>query len=317
MAGLRLTRRPLDLAWVGLASSCRPRLVSRDRPRGRPVRTPSILMACTRPRRACRSTLGAGGRRGNAHASIYAVLVGVGAARAFQGPPTRPCCRRWCAGAHFGNAVAWGSSFSQAATVARALARGLRLRDELCRAPAPSTSACGGSSLAAFALVAGLARRIRYPARAPARDLALGGGALRLSNPVVLGAMSLDLFAVLLGGHRAPSRLSLATFYTSGRWRSACSGARRRSGVPHGVLLALFPFVGTWGSNAGLRRDLRGGHHRLRAVQELRAVSRRCCGRRGRHGQRVRSSDPRATRDARRHAREGQRREPGVHRRQQ
>ena len=133
-----------------------------------------------------------------ATAPFYLVLALSGAARAFSGPAVQSFVPFLVPRERFAPAVAWSSSANQTATVLGPAAGGAVY---LLGAPA-AFAAC--LVLSAFVAAATLAIRTRTAGRrepgstALARALA-GLRYLRL-QPVVLGAITLDLFAVLLGG---------------------------------------------------------------------------------------------------------------------
>jgi len=128
---------------------------------------------------------------------FYAVLTLAGTARAFSGPAVQSLLPFLVPRERFPQAVAWSSSAQQTATVLGPAVGGLIY---LAGAPA-SFAACSVASLA----VATCWFSIR--ARGGVAHAAGGGAVARLFeglrylrvNPVLLGAISLDLFAVLLG----------------------------------------------------------------------------------------------------------------------
>jgi MFS family permease len=199
-----LTRRPLDLAWVGLAqflpAVCFSLVGGHAADRFERRR---IVMACYGVLAALSLALFAIARTGTPHlAPIYAVLVGVGVARAFHGPANQSIVPTLVPAAHFGNAVAWGSSFWQVAMVLGPTCGGIAYA--ALGGPSGVYAMAAACLLAACALVSTLrppARRSRLGSTS-ASSLLAGVRYVR-SNPIVLGAMSLDLFAVLLGGATA------------------------------------------------------------------------------------------------------------------
>jgi MFS family permease len=142
--------------------------------------------------------------RGGHVAPIYGVLVGVGVARAFLGPANQSLMPTLVPVEHFGNAVAWSSSLWQFSTVIGPVVGGLAYASSGPRTAYAAAAAC---SAAAMFLV-GTMRGARPGARPDAgtrsrRGSVLAGVAYVRRNPIVLGAISLDLFAVLLGGATA------------------------------------------------------------------------------------------------------------------
>lgn len=198
-----ITRRPIDLAWSGLAQFLPAAGLSLvtghaadrfDRRR--------IMMVC-QAAMACLSMalflVARGHPAGVAH--IYAVLVGVGVARAFLGPANQSLLPSLVPVEHFGNAVAWSSSLWQTAMVAGPALGGVVYAASGGAGAVYATAAF--CALVALALVASMRRAPRRERLAPTRSSVLAGVRYVRKNPIVLGAISLDLFAVLLGGATA------------------------------------------------------------------------------------------------------------------
>jgi MFS family permease len=199
-----ITGRPMDLAWVGLAQFFPALLLSlvtghvADR-----VERRRILMGCHGAMAALSLALLGLAHSGRAQLlPIYAVLVGVGIARAFQGPANQSIVPSLVPVAHFANAVAWGSFFWQAAMVVGPTLGGILYATA--GGPGLVYGTAASCSLGAL-LFLSLMTPIKAIARAePAtrRSLLTGVRYVR-GNEIVLGAISLDLFAVLLGGATA------------------------------------------------------------------------------------------------------------------
>jgi hypothetical protein len=153
------------------------------------------------------ATLGAAllavSRAGMSHVTpIYLVLVGVGVARAFLGPANQSILPTLVPTEHFGNAVAWGSSFWQVAMVLGPTLGGLLYA--AFGGAAGVYALAAACSLGACGLVAAMRSRRAPAARSPVSlESLLAGVRYVRSNPIVFGAISLDLFAVLLGGATA------------------------------------------------------------------------------------------------------------------
>jgi MFS family permease len=196
-----ITRRPLDLGLAGLAQFLPGLLLFlvagqvADRiPRKR------ILMACYAGFALCSALLFSFNhvRSGNITA-IYAVLVLVGIVRAFNAPTGQAFLPLLVPQEHFPNAVAWGSSLFEAATIA-----GPALGGVVYGLAGGAQAVYAGAALASV-LAFFLISRIRLTAPQTSRgaanlDSVLAGFHYVWNNKVVLGAISLDLFAVLLGG---------------------------------------------------------------------------------------------------------------------
>lgn len=132
---------------------------------------------------------------------VYGLVVVVGTARAFANPALQALLPTLVPGPLFGSAIAWNASLWQSASVMGPALGGLLYAS----GPAVVFAAAGTS----FCVASLLTALIRYrPAAVAERPpitwaaLSAGIGYIR-SQPVVLGAISLDLFAVLLGGATA------------------------------------------------------------------------------------------------------------------
>ncbi len=133
---------------------------------------------------------------------LYAILVLFGAARGFSGPAGRALLPFLVPAERLPKAIAWSSSVSQVAVIGGPAAGGF--------AYALGPAFAYGSCLIAFLLAALGTMLLRGRRRAPS-EVPLAGRMTRVaegirfvrSRPVVLGAISLDLFAVLLGGATA------------------------------------------------------------------------------------------------------------------
>lgn len=133
-------------------------------------------------------------------APIYAVLVLLGVARAFAGPASQALLPNLVPDEVLGSAISWGSTVWQVATIAGPSLGGLLY-------------GLGGPAvvylvaMAGSATAAALVLRVQpLPSTRPASSRArswhelLAGVRYVWNNRLVLGLISLDLFAVLLGG---------------------------------------------------------------------------------------------------------------------
>ena len=130
-------------------------------------------------------------------AAIFAVLAVFGTARAFFGPSSASLIANLVPKHDFANAVAWNSSAWQIASIVGPVAGGLLY--------GLSPEAAYGSAAALMGMATGLTFSIpkppqRSPADKPTLDTLFAGFRYIWGNKVVLGAISLDLFAVLLSG---------------------------------------------------------------------------------------------------------------------
>ncbi len=197
-----ITHRPLDLGLVGLAQFLPGVLLflvtghTADRfPRKR------ILQICYCGFALCSLLFAFLATKGSAVtlASIYAVLLLNGLVRAFNGPASQAFLPLLVPELHFPNAVAWGASLFQMATIVGPVAGGLIYGWTGRPLPVFLCAAC--SYLLALAAVT-LVEPIRaQTARRIVSATAVSDGLRYIwSNKLVLGSISLDLFAVLLGG---------------------------------------------------------------------------------------------------------------------
>jgi MFS family permease len=197
-----ITHRPLDLGLAGLAQFL-PAFclflwaghVSDRIPRKR------ILLTCVLSFSACSALLLAFAlhRITNVY-PIYLVLLMNGTVRAFNAPAAQSFLPLVLPRTVFANAVTWNSSAFQVSTIAGPMIGGILY------GMAGSPSIVYASAL--FAYLAGAAalsgvRPVASQETPPATDravLVLAGLRYIWHNKLVLGALSLDLFAVLLGG---------------------------------------------------------------------------------------------------------------------
>ncbi len=131
---------------------------------------------------------------------IFATVVVFGAARTFENPSTQALLPGVVSAAVLPSALALSTSAIQTATVVGpALGGALYLWG-----PAVAYAAVATLYLAAGVLVGGIAMQRAAPRREPVSVTSLLSGFVFIrDHPVVLGAISLDLFAVLLGGATA------------------------------------------------------------------------------------------------------------------
>lgn len=131
---------------------------------------------------------------------IYVLLVVFGTARAFANPAGQALVPNLVPIEHFQNAVAWNSSAWQTATIIGPALGGILYALGGTVVFAAATLSFGLT----FALIAAIRHRGVRQQREPVSWASLLAGLLFIrSRPVILGAISLDLFAVLLGGATA------------------------------------------------------------------------------------------------------------------
>ncbi|MDR2690294.1 MAG: MFS transporter [Azoarcus sp.] len=199
-----LTHSALALAWVGLAQFIPMLLLLMlagdliDRYARKP-----ILMASWGIATVCGLALWWLSGHGSAGVSgIYATLVLFGCSRAFSGPALQSLLPQIVPREKLAQAIATNGMVMRAASIGGPLVGGL-------------IYAWGGGkwtySICAFCFLAGTLLLIRVKLRpTPANGTATSGGTMLqrfatgirfiFSRPIILGSISLDLFAVLLGG---------------------------------------------------------------------------------------------------------------------
>jgi MFS family permease len=196
-----LTHRPLDLGLVGLAQFA-PGIVlfliaghTADRfPRQR------ILQACYGGFGLCSLLLLALSLHGLAVVwPIYAVLLFNGTVRAFNGPASQAFMPLLVPAEHFPNAVTWGSSIFQAAMVLGPALGGTIYG--FANSPVPVYCCSAIACLGALTLMGAIRlEKISRPRQVASVAVVLEGIHYIWRNKLILGSISLDLFAVLLGG---------------------------------------------------------------------------------------------------------------------
>jgi MFS family permease len=238
-----LTHRPLDLGLVGLAQFAPGVLLfliagqTADR-----VARQAILKVCYSGFALCAVALLAFSLHGITSIwPIYAVLLANGVIRAFQGPAGQAFLPQLVAPEHFPNAVTWGSSFFQTATILGPIAGGLIYG--LASVPGPVYGCATIGYLIAVTLLWAIRPNIatRTKVEQPA-GVILDGLRYIWRSKLILGCMSLDLFAVLLGGATA-----LLPVYASEILHTGASGLGLLRAAPGvgavaiAILLAHYP----------------------------------------------------------------------------
>jgi MFS family permease len=196
-----LTHRPLDLGLLGLAQFLPGFLLflvaghTADRfPRRR------ILESCYAAFSVCSALLLVFTLRGlTAVYPIYLALLCNGTIRAFNSPAGQAFLPLIVAEEHFPNAVSWSACVFQAATITGPMLGGLIYG--FTGSPVAVYSSAAISYLTAFVLVSLVRERVPAKRRSvESLGAVLDGLRFIWQNKLILGAISLDLFAVLLGG---------------------------------------------------------------------------------------------------------------------
>jgi MFS family permease len=197
------TRAPLALGLIGLVQVLPVLLLAL--PAGHMAdrfERKWIVVAATLGLALCALGLTAVSFTNGALALFYACLLGIGIARAFQSPATASLMAQVIAQEHYSNAVTWESGVWQASGILGPALGGLLI-------------ALQGRAALVYAIVAGalllaalLLLLIRpRPAARSEEDLTLGsllaGARFIWNTKIILAAITLDMFAVLLGGATA------------------------------------------------------------------------------------------------------------------
>ena len=196
-----ITKRPLDLGYVGLAQFLPGILLfpvsghASDRFERR-----HVLSACYAGFAVCFALLLILAQRGvHSVTSIYVVLILLGVVRSFNGTASRSILPQLVPEEHFPNAVAWNATTFQAATILGPSFGGILYA--LFHGPsvvyAAATFTAIGALISTFRIKPELTARRREPMTF---KTAFAGLRYIWREKLILGAISLDLFAVLLGG---------------------------------------------------------------------------------------------------------------------
>ncbi|HEY3939003.1 MAG TPA: MFS transporter [Bryobacteraceae bacterium] len=200
-----ITHRPLDLGLMGLAQFlpgvCLFLAAGHIADR---VARQRILQTCLVGFSICSSLLllFTLNRAAFGHVSvypIYAVMLLNGTVRAFNAPASQAFLPLLVPREVFPNAVAWTSSVFQTAAIAGPMLGGILYG--VTGSPVMVYLLAGVAYLGGFFLISGLRLVVHErPKTAASLGIVLNGLKYIWANKLVLGAISLDLFAVLLGG---------------------------------------------------------------------------------------------------------------------
>jgi MFS family permease len=214
-----ITHRPLDLGLVGLAQFLPTVLLflitghAADRFDRR-----KLLVLCYLGYAACSAMLlFAAARHVSSVYPIYAILLFLGVVRSFSGPVSRAIQPQLVPAEHFANAVAWSSSIFQGATILGPALGGVVY-----------AVAHGPIAVYALGLLSGVVAvfstmRMRFVEKPRPREpvnprTLLAGFRYIWREKLILGAISLDLFAVLLGGAVALLPVYAREILKTGPW---------------------------------------------------------------------------------------------------
>ena len=214
-----ITKSPLSLGYVGLAQFL-PGIVlflvaghAADR-----IDRRRLLVWCYAGFAACSGLLFLLQRRGLRSATpIYVVLVLLGVARSFSGPSSRALVPQLVPAEYLATAIAWSSSVFQGATILGPTAGGIAYA--FFHGPSVVYVTSMIASCAAVFFMARIKMKITIRARDPISTATVLAGLRYIWNhKLILGLVSLDLFAVLLGGAVALLPVYAREILRTGPW---------------------------------------------------------------------------------------------------
>ncbi len=194
-----ITKKPLDLGLVGLAQFL-PGIalfLAAGHVADRFSRR-KVLMVCYAGFFLCSSLLFFMTLRNiQSVTPIYAVVLLLGVVRSFNGPAARAILPQIVPIKHFPNAVTWNATTFQAATISGPALGGLLYA--VTQGPRAVYAAAMAASLAAVVVMWRIKARGQSRSK-PGRDSVLAGFRYVWERKLILALISLDMFAVLLGG---------------------------------------------------------------------------------------------------------------------
>jgi len=214
-----ITHRAIDLGYVGLAQFLPGVLLflvaghAADRFDRR-----RILLICNACYGACSILFLLHAHTGRATVGpIYAVLILLGVVRAFSGPASQALLPQMVAPEHFSNAIAWNASIFQTATILGPGVGGLIYG---WAGNAQTVYACSAvmylGATAAVSLMHVVTGRMEK--KATSLQTLFAGFHYVWEQRLILGSISLDLFAVLLGGAVALLPIYAQEILHTGPW---------------------------------------------------------------------------------------------------
>ena len=244
-----ITKRPLDLGYVGLAQFLPAILLfpisghASDRFERR-----HVLSVCYAAYVVCFALLLGLAERGTPSiTAIYVVLVLIGVVRSFNSTASRSILPQLVPPEHFPNAVAWNASIFQAATILGPSFGGIIYA--AFRGPSVvygvAMLTAIGATISSFRIKPEVKARPREPM---SLKTVFAGLHYIWNKKLILGAISLDLFAVLLGGAVALLPVYAREILHTGPWGLGL--LRTAPGVGAAimaVLLAHWPLRGRSG----------------------------------------------------------------------
>lgn len=236
-----ITKRPLDLGLVGLAQFLPGILLflvsghAVDRFNRR-----TLLACCQAGFAGCSALLLAITLRGpRSVAPIYAVAVLLGVVRSLNGPTGQAFLPQLVAREHFPNAVAWSATFFQGATILGPALGGLIYA--VSRGPAAVYATAMVTAAGAMACTLQIQTRTPPRPREPLSLTAVLAGLRYIwRRKVILGSITMDLFAMLLGGAVALLPVYAREILHTGPWGLGL--LRSAPGVGAAAMAILFAY---------------------------------------------------------------------------
>ncbi|HWF14023.1 MAG TPA: MFS transporter [Candidatus Acidoferrales bacterium] len=239
-----ISHRPLDLGLVGLAQFSPGILLFLAT--GHAADTfnrRKLLMACYAGFGVCSALLLLYALSGlRAVLPMYGVVVLLGVVRSFNNPASRSLLPQIIPEEHLQNAIAWNSSVNQGGTILGPSLGGLIY------AVANGPAAVYATSMLAAGAAAFLMAQVKLRARPRPKEpvslkSVLAGLHYIMEKKIILGSISLDLFAVLLGGAIALLPVFAAEVLRTGPWGLGLLRASPAIGAGSmALLLAHRPF---------------------------------------------------------------------------
>ncbi|MEQ1474612.1 MAG: MFS transporter, partial [Candidatus Acidiferrum sp.] len=214
-----ITKRPLDLGLVGLAQFLPGILLFLvsghvvDRFNRR-----LVLVLCYCGHVLCSTLLLLVSLRAERSVGlIYCVLVLIGVVRSFNGPVSRAILPQLVPEKHFPSAVAWASSVFQAATILGPAVGGVAYA--AFHGPSFVYAAAATASSVGVLATLQIKSQVKVRPREPVNlSTVLAGFHYIWREKLILGSISLDLFAVLLGGAVALLPVYAREILLTGPW---------------------------------------------------------------------------------------------------
>ena len=239
-----ITKRPLDLGLVGLAQFSPGILLflvtghAADAFNRR-----KLLMTCYAGFGVCSALLlfyALSGLR--TVLPMYAVVVLLGVVRSFNNPASRSLLPQIIPEEHLQNAIAWNSSVNQGGTILGPSLGGLIYA--VAKGPAAVYTTSMLAAAGAVFLMTQIKLRIKARPREPLSMKSVLAGLRYIGRTkIILGSISLDLFAVLLGGAVALLPVFAAEVLRTGPWGLGLLRASPAIGAGSmALLLAHRPF---------------------------------------------------------------------------